>query len=31
MPIPESITAFIEAQAKRAPERYDDLRVVVFN
>ena len=31
MPIPESIAAFIEAQAKRAPVQYQDLRVVIFN
>ena len=31
MPIPEAITVFIEAQAKRAPVHYHDLRVVVFN
>jgi hypothetical protein len=31
MPIPDSISAFIDAQAKRAPVAYDDLRVVVFN
>ena len=31
MPIPDSITSFIDAQARRAPVAYDDLRVVVFN
>jgi hypothetical protein len=31
MPIPESIAAFIDQQAKRAPAAYDDLRVVIFN
>src|SRR5271168_3374291 len=31
MPIPDSITGFIEAQAKGARASYDDLRVVVFN
>ena len=31
MPIPESISALIETQAKRAPVQYHDLRVVVFN
>jgi hypothetical protein len=31
MPIPDSISAFIDAQAQRAPGSYDDLRVVVFN
>ena len=31
MPIPESITAFIDTQAARSPEPFDDLRVVVFN
>ncbi len=31
MPIPASISAFIDAQAERAPVSYTDLRVVVFN
>ena len=31
MPIPDSITSFIDEQARRAPVAYDDLRVVVFN
>jgi multimeric flavodoxin WrbA len=31
MPIPDSIRAFIEEQARRSPVSYDDLRVVVFN
>src|SRR5258708_28457127 len=31
MPIPDSIAAFIDAQAKSAPVSYDDLRVVIFN
>jgi hypothetical protein len=31
MPIPDSIFAFIDAQAARSSVSYDDLRVVVFN
>ena len=31
MPLPDSIQTFIDRQADAAPERYDDLRVVVFN
>lgn len=31
MPIPDSIGAFIEAQARSSATRYDDLRVVVLN
>ena len=31
MPIPDSITSFIDEQARRAPVAYDDLRIVVFN
>ncbi len=31
MPIPDSILAFIDAQAAGASTKYDDLRVVVFN
>ncbi len=31
MPIPDSISAFIETQARNAPGSYEDLRVVVFN
>jgi multimeric flavodoxin WrbA len=31
MPIPTPIQTFIDEQADRAPARYDDLRVVVFN
>ena len=31
MPISASIQTFIDRQADAAPERYDDLRAVVFN
>jgi multimeric flavodoxin WrbA len=31
MPLPESIQTFIDQQADGAPERYDDLRAVIFN
>ena len=31
MPIPTPIQAFIDRQADTAPERYDDLRAVIFN
>jgi len=31
MALPESIQTFIDRQADAAPERYDDLRAVVFN
>ena len=31
MPLPQSIQTFIDRQADAAPERYDDLRAVIFN
>ena len=31
MPLPESIQRFIDRQVDAAPERYDDLRAVIFN
>ena len=31
MPLPEPIQTFIDQQADGAPERYDDLRAVIFN
>ena len=31
MPIPAAISAFIDAQAKRSPMSYKDLRIVIFN
>ncbi len=31
MPLPDSIVAFIDAQAERSPVSYEDLRVVIFN
>ena len=31
MPLPQSIQTFIDRQADGAPERYDDLRAVIFN
>ncbi|HRV60184.1 MAG TPA: NAD(P)H-dependent oxidoreductase, partial [Solirubrobacterales bacterium] len=31
MPIPENIQNFIDRQADQAPDRYDDLRAVIFN
>src|SRR5579862_1778803 len=31
MPLPESIQRFIDRQVDAAPQRYDDLRAVIFN
>jgi hypothetical protein len=31
MAIPASVQAFIDHQADQAPDRYDDLRAVIFN